>query len=78
MVLTVPQTLWLATEIGSHTLSVAQILLNEISIAIYSTTISESQAVIGGKWKKPRIVKKKKTKCIVKLHNVWLLSVDSF
>lgn len=51
MVLTVSQTLWLAAGIGSHALSVAQMLFNEISIAIYSTTISESQAVIGVKQK---------------------------
>lgn len=54
--------------------------LNEISTAINSTTIQEASEKLPLRWdrrKKSRVDKKKKTKYIVKLHNVWLLTAGS-
>lgn len=79
-ILIVSQTFSLAAETGSQALAAAQLLLNEISITINSTTIqdvSEKQPLGWDRQKNSKIDKKKKTKCIVKLHNVWLLSADS-
>lgn len=79
-IILVSWTFSLAVDTGSHALAVAEMFYNEISITINSTAIqdvSEKQPLGWYRKKKSKLDKKKKTRCIVKPHNVWLLSADS-